>query len=379
MIIGIDISSIPYNNGVSNYNLNLVKNLIKIDRLNIYKLFYSSFRQPISSEIKSLQRFPNVKIYRYYFPPSFLEFIWNRLHILPIEIFIGKCHVFHSWDWYQPPSFKAKSVTTVHDLVPLLFPSYQHPKTIATHRRKYLRSIQDNSHYICVSKNTQNTLLQIFPAINPSQTHLVYEAYEKKYSLFYRLSPQIKKRKLSIIEKQYDLNHYILAQGTREPRKNLSRLIKAFIKFKRRYPKSKLELAIAGKYGWGNDIDHLKHPYIKILGFIPEKDMVFLHAAATCLVYPSLYEGFGLPILKSMAVGVPVITSNTSSMPEVGGSAALYVNPASIDEITNQISRLYQSKGLRQNLIKKGLAQSHRFSWTKTAKQTLKVYQKIVQ
>jgi glycosyltransferase involved in cell wall biosynthesis len=143
---------------------------------------------------------------------------------------------------------------------------------------------------------------------------------------------------------------YVKCQCTREPRKNLKRLIDAFVAFKKANPSCQVSLAIAGKYGWGQDVDGIKDPFVKILGFIPEKDMVALHASALCLAYPSLYEGFGLPLVKSLKVATPIITSNLSSMPEVAGDSALYVNPYSAQDLTKAITKMIKNSAIRRQL-----------------------------
>lgn len=378
MIIGIDISSIPYGTGVSTYTLNLVRNLLKIDKINTYKLFFSSLRQPLPPEIKILLKtHPNLKIYHYYFPPSLLEFLWNRLHIFPIEFFIGKCDIFHTWDWTQPPTIWAKTVTTVHDLVPFLYPETQHPTTIAVFKRKFKQALPRCSAFICVSQSTKADVKKLFPQITENKLSVIFEAAEEKYSQFSRLPLQKRQRILTRFKKLHGLNHYVLAQGTREPRKNLDRLIKAFELYRHRHPDSKIELAITGKYGWGQDIASKSKNYIKILGYIAEKDLVALHAAAICLCYPSLYEGFGLPVLKSLCVGIPVITSNISSLPEVAGPAAVYVDPHSLESIETGLEKVLGSNDLRVKLKKLGLRQSQKFSWSVMAAETLKIYQNL--
>ena len=377
MIIGIDISSIPYGTGVSLYTLNLVRSLLKIDKTNQYKLFFSSFRQPLPPEIKLLEKYPNVKIYKYIIPPTLLEFVWNQLHLFPIEFFIGKCDVFHTWDWTQPPTSKAKTVTTIHDFVPFLYPETQHSKTVSVFKRKLFWAKQECSHLICVSQNTYNDLIRLFPEISPAKVSVVYEAAEIKYDQFAKLPLLEKKQKKIQMFQQYGLSKYLLAQGTREPRKNLDRLIQAFIAYKKTNPHSKLELAISGKYGWGQDISNPKDNSIKILGYIPEKDMVALHAFATCLVYPSLYEGFGLPIIKSFKVGTPVITSNISSMVEIAGKAAVLVDPLDVVQITLAIKKVVSSSSFRHQLIARGYRQANKFSWISTARQTLAIYNKL--
>lgn len=378
MIIGIDISSIPYKTGVSNYTLNLVRNLLKVDKINTYKLFYSSMRLPLPQDIIELKKnHPNLQIYQFKLPPTLLQVLWNQLKLFPIEFFIGKCDIFHTSDWTQPPTLNAKTITTVHDLTPFLNQEWHHQKVITAHHNKMKLAAKKCSKFICVSQNTKNDLLKLFPKIDPKKIVVIYEAAEEKYGKFIKLSKDLQQKKKEAIKKQYGLDKFILAQGTREPRKNLKRLIEAFVAFKKVNPKCHVELAIAGKYGWGQDVDGIKNPSVKILGFIPEKDMVALHASAICLAYPSLYEGFGLPLVKSLKVGTPIITSNVSSMPEVADSSAILVNPNSTEELTKAITKIIKSSTLRNKLKAKGLIQAKKFDWLKTAKQTLSVYQSL--
>ena len=375
MIIGIDISSIQYGTGVSNYTLNLVKNLIKIDKANTYKLFYASLRNPLPKDILKLGS-NRVKIYDFKIPISFFVFIGNKLNIIPIELFIGKLDIFHTSDYYHTPSLKAKLITTVHDLTPFLYPNWLHPSIVKNHRLKF-KHIQKYDHFICVSQTTQNDLIKLFPKIQ-NKTSIVYEASEEKYKKFFNLPINQKQKIIDNFKQKYKLTDFILAQGTREPRKNLTRLISSFIKFKKLYPTSTLELAITGKYGWGKDIVTSQPDYIKILGYLPESDMVPAHASALALVYPSLYEGFGLPVLKAMAVATPVITSLNTSMAEISQSSALLVDPKSTNSILKAITKIFQDKDLRSTLSKRGIEISNQFSWTQTAKQTLKIYEKLI-
>jgi len=378
MIIGIDISSIPYKTGVSNYTLNLVRNLIKLDKINTYKLFYSSLRLPLPKEIVEIKKkHNNVFIYQFKLPPTLLQVLWNQLKLFPIEFFIGKCHLFHTSDWTQPPTIKAKTITTVHDLTPFLYPQWHHSKVIMAHKNKMKLAAKKCFKFICVSQNTKTDLLNLFPNIDSQKIKVIYEAAEDKYGKFIKLSKENQQKKKENIKKQYGLDKFILAQGTREPRKNLKRLIEAFVIFKKNNPGCHVELAITGKYGWGEDVDGTKDHSIKILGFIPEKDMVALHASALCLVYPSLYEGFGLPLVKSLKVGTPIITSNVSSMPEVSDKAALYIDPYSVNDLNKAITKIIKSSVIRNKLKEKGLIQAKKFDWLKTAKETLSVYQSV--
>lgn len=377
MIIGIDVSATAYGTGVSNYTLNLVRHLVKTDKSHSYKLFFSSLRQPLPPEIQKLAKFSHVKIYHHRLPPTLLAKVWNQFHLFPIELFIGKCDIFHTSDWTQPPTFFAKTLTTVHDLTPFLFPQWSDPLIVKTHHQKMKRALKNCRRFICVSQNTKNDLLRLFPQLDPQICPVIYEAAEDKYADFAKLPVQKRHQKISVIEKQYGLKKYILSQGTREPRKNLPNLIAAFNRYLNKHPQTKFELAISGKYGWGQDVLPYKSPKIKILGYIPEKDMVALHAAATFLAYPSFYEGFGLPVIKSMKVAVPVLTSDNSSLSEISGSAAVLVNPHSIKSIYEGIEKMLSSATFRQKLSQKATLNSQKFSWTQTALNTLNVYRQI--
>jgi len=370
MIIGIDVSSVPYGTGVSNYTLNLVRNLAKIDKINQYKLFFSSYGLKLPKEIKELEKYKNFKIYSYRYPLDLLEKIWHTFRLFPIENFIGKCDIFHTSDWTQPPTCKAKTITTVHDLVPFLHPEWSDPKIIKVHHRKLKLAIKYCRQFICVSHKTKEDLISVFPKINSQKISVIYEAAEDKFSKF-------SENRKNIIEKQYDLKKYFLTQGTREPRKNLKRIIEAFILYKQKNPTSLYELAISGKYGWGSDILKYKRPDIKILGYIPEKDLVSLHAATTCLIYPSLYEGFGLPVIKSLKVNVPVITSKDSAMSEIASTASILVNPESVEEIASAMELITKNSSLRFRLIQNAKKISPKFSWLNTARETLKVYKSL--
>lgn len=378
MIIGIDVSSVVYGTGVSNYTLNLLRSLLKKDKINTYKLFFTSMRLPVPEEIKKLSKQPNVKLYQFKIPLTILSFLWNRLHLVNIEFFIGKCDIFHCSDWTQPPSIHAKLVTTIHDLTPFLYPHWLPKKIVETHKQKMYWAARKCHKFICVSQNTLDDLLKVFPQIDKSKCQLIYEAAEDKYFQFNKLSPQEQQKKINTIEKQYGLRNYILSQGTREPRKNLKNLILAFNRYLKKHPKSKVELAISGKYGWGQDVSTVQHPQIKILGYIPEKDMVALHAAALFMAYPSFYEGFGLPLVKSMAVGVPVLTSNTSSLPEIAGEGGIIVKPNSIQSIYKGIEKLLSNKKYRQKIASKAIEQAKLFSWSKCASETLDLYSKLI-
>ena len=176
-----------------------------------------------------------------------------------------------------------------------------------------------------------------------------------------------------------DKKNYILFVGTLQPRKNIVRLIEAFSKLKNK----SVDLLIVGKKGWLYE-EILKAPEkfqvndrVNFMDFVKDEDMPSLYKNAVCLVLPSLYEGFGLPVLEAMKYGCPVILSNVSSLPEAGGDAALYFNPESSADIAAKINKVISDRNLREQMIKKGYEQVKKFSWEKTAKETLRVLEEI--
>ncbi len=353
MIIGIDISSIPYGTGVSEYTKQLVLNLLDIDKSNQYKLFFGSLRQSLPPDFLSkISQRSNAKLYKYPLPPTLLDILWNKLHILAIEFLIGKCDIFHTSDWTQPPTILAKTICTIHDLTPFLFPKWQHPIIISAHTKKINQAIVDKSNFISVSNSTKQDFYKLFKV----KSHTIYESGPTNYKP----------------TKEPSAN-YFLVSGTREPRKNLKNILLAFEQLQKKYPKSKLK--IAGKYGWGQDIEPVHN--VSILGYVSDSDLIKLHQNALALVYPSLYEGFGLPIAKSINCHVPVISSNISSMPEVVGKAGILIDPTKPDEIFKAMEQLIINRSLYTAISKECVSQSKKFSWKKTATQTLDFYNKI--
>ena len=368
MRIGIDISQVVYGTGVSRYTSELVRYLLELDKKNQYFLFAGVWRQrkKVENFLKNLKN----KGYKFQskivlFPPKVADFVWNRLHIFPIERFTGPLNLFHSSNWAQPPA-SCPIVTTVHDLTPLKYPQAFDKSAIVSFKRN-LYWVKKQAKFIIVdSKRTRKDLIR--EGFNEEKIKVIYLGVSKKFK------PVKDKKKIEEIKKKYGIKgDYILSVGTLEPRKNTKRVIDVFTQL----TAHNSQLVLVGKHGCGNQsksqITNHKSQII-FTGFIPDTDLPSLYSGAKLFVYPSLYEGFGLPVLEAMACGCPVITSNVSSLPEVAGNAALLVNPKSTKEIKKAMEKLLTSEKLRKSLVKKGLTQAKKFSWKKTARQTLEVY-----
>jgi len=335
--VGMDISQIAHFGGVPVYTRELSSNLQKQKTLEMV-YFFSSLRRTYHGSLKGVKKFK--------LPPALFEMLFNRLRNVGIEHFIGPIDIFHSSDWTQPPS-KAKKVTTYHDVVPLKYPQWSHPKITAVQRRR-LRIVESEiDMVICVSESTKKDLLTI-SGIPKEKTVVIYEG----------VSEIFKPQDIKVIKdfkKRYDLpEEFVLAIGGVGERRNLKRVKEASKNYK---------LIISGM-----DI-----PWVSY------EELPLLYSSARVLFYPSFYEGFGLPIIESMASGIPVITSNVSSMPEAGGDAAIYVNPEDAGEMEGKLKEVMENKSLREELIKKGFTQAKKFSWQKCAEETSEVYRRLLE
>lgn len=336
MKIGFDISQIAHGGGVSNYTDNLAHQLLENKELEM-TFFYSLLRKSYRGDL------PNVKSYK--IPPTLLEVMFNKIRFPPIDWFIGNVDVYHSSDWTQPKTV-AKTVTTYHDLISLKFPRWSHPKIVEVHKRRLKIVKKEVDKIIAVSEATKKDLIEV-ANIAENRIIVIYEGIASNFKPQTEIDMVEFKRKWNLPE------NYVLAVGGVGERKNLPRIKEAAKDF---------NLVILG--------ETVKN--------ISQKELPLLYSGADLLVYTTLYEGFGLPILEAMASGTPVITSNVSSMPEVGGKAALYIDPEDVDQIKDKIKEVLHDKRLTQEMIKEGIKQASKFSWEKCAEQTINVYRKVL-
>lgn len=367
MIIGIDVSQIVYNTGVSRYTRELVRHLLQIDTENVYKLYAGALRQTleIQTYFKDL-RSSGLCFSEYLFPipPKIADKFWNDWRFIDIESVIGPIDLFHSSNWTQPRT-KAKKVTTVHDLTPALYPNY-HDSLVIQNFKKNIQLIESQADLVFVdSKATEEDLVE-HSSIPRQKIEVVYPGLNAKF----RASSY---EEITRVKQKYHLQKpYILTVGTKEPRKNIQRLIEAFESLNN----GEINLVLVGKHGWGKDDMKVGDKKLNIieLGFVADEELPALYSGAMLFAYPSLYEGFGFPVLEAMACGCPVITSNISSLPEIAGNAALLVYPKDVKEIAHALHTLISNRNLQRDLTKKGLIQAKKFSWEEAAKQTLKIY-----
>jgi glycosyltransferase involved in cell wall biosynthesis len=292
---------------------------------------------------------------------------------LPMRMKKDRLDVFHGTFYRLPMVLPVPGVLTVHDLSGLLRPELHTRKTHLVNRM-YPVFIRKAAAVIAVSGATAAELENRFPG-TAEKTVVIHEAADP------RLAPVTDPGELRRVRLKYSLpERFILFLGTLEPRKNLAGLLDAFAIASPGIPH---HLVIAGALGWKTAVMEEKlaasslRDRILLTGRVPDEDVPGLLSLCEMFVYPSLYEGFGLPVLEAMACGAPVITSNVSSMPEVAGDAALLADPLSPGDLARAIESLARDGDLRRGISRKGLARAAGFSWLRAARETMDVYRSV--
>jgi glycosyltransferase involved in cell wall biosynthesis len=377
MKVAIDISCIRGERaGIGTYAVNLLHGLEKVDRENKYVLYTFYSRSPgFRLDETVLPVTKNFRLEKKNLPFRLARVMLTNMGV-PIEFFIGSCDVLHGLDHSAHYSKKAKLVITVHDLAFLLYPTkgFNSPEFMKQAAPHFSELIGRADRIIAVSENTKMDVLRLL-GVPEQKVSVVYEAADEIFR------PLNDESILESVRLRYGLknNRFIVYVGTLEPRKNLASLLKAFNRLKK-IRKIEHKLVLAGRKGWsyGQIFDlvrdlHLQNDVI-LPGYIPKHDLPGLYNLADTFVYPSLYEGFGLPPLEAMACGLPVIASNTSCFPEILGDAAILTDPNNEDEFSQQIYAVLSDPSLRSSMRQKGLARASQFSWERTARETIDVY-----
>jgi len=363
--IGLEVSPVAVNaTGIPNYIRRLVEGFASLDDGNEYFLYTN---RPLPEDFRLPERFRKVLVRK----PYHRFQLWFQLE-LPGRMRKDGIGLFHGTFSRLPARMPVPGVITIHDLSGYNMPHVHKRWTRATNRL-YPLYLRKAAAVITVSEFTASQVREAFPWAE-DKIRVVHEAAPPDYA------PVTDETVLERVRKKYGLpDRFFLFLGSLEPRKNLERLLEAYISVSRSIPHS---LVISGGEGWKNTglLDAVRRHGDRVIltGFVEPDDLPGLLSLAECLVYPSLYEGFGLPILEAMACGTPVITSSVSSMPEVAGDAALLANPYSVEEIAGALSEMALDGGLRENLRKKGFLRNAEFSWKKSAEKTLSVYMEVL-
>lgn len=377
MRIGIDASrlNVARRTGTENYSWQITRGLLNLPTdTNHFTLYFN--QPPAPSILQALNPRANIEIRAMPFPR-----LWTHLRLSremvqnPPDVLFVPAHVL---SLLHP----RRSVVTIHDLGYLYY-----PQAHTRNSRLYLDystrfSAKQARHIIAVSYATRQDLIRHY-GIEPDKISVVYHGYDQEH-----FRPVEDLAHIAVVRQKYQIEPgpYLLFVGTVQPRKNLSRLLEAFAQishdaaFKHEYPDyNNLQLVIGGKLGWLSEpITQRIEEFgltkqVKLVGYVADKDLPALLSGAAAFVMPSLYEGFGLPILEAMACGTPIICSNAGSLPEIAGDAALLHHPLDTDALAWNLRLLLASPSLRAQLRIKGLARAQTFSWERCTRETLAI------
>jgi len=357
MKIGIDISQIAYKGtGVSRFTEGLVHAILDNNKLDEWTFFFSSFRNSLELPLKEKIAAHHHTLVILPLPPTALSLLSNDLRFAT-RMITNNLHQFTELDWFITSDWielpmPIKKATIVHDLVFKKYPQTVH-KTILRAQMTRFKYLTNESKIIFTdSQATTNDLRQEYN-IDSSRTVINYPGVEVT-------KLRSNAQQIDHLEKFDITKPYILSVGKQEPRKNIQKLITVFQKMAK--PTQSLQLIIVGPEGW-NMPDEKSNDAIKFIGYVSGEELATLYANALCFAYPSIYEGFGYPIIEAMKYGCPVATSNTSSIPEVAGDAAVFFDPHSEQSIQSVLEQLTGSEKLRAELVEKGLLQAQKFTW----------------
>ncbi|MCH9633629.1 MAG: D-inositol-3-phosphate glycosyltransferase [Chlamydiae bacterium] len=352
--------------------LNLA-HLKKIPTVNIYHPFKAKL-QTVSDQLSNTSSWKKVFLKGY---RESLRLLLNRSQFEQQQF--DDFDLFYSPYHPVPKPIRDKknliSFTTIHDLIPIKF-----PKFFKVNKRDFFDRILKNpkpwNYYFALSESTKADMCHYY-SIPPEKIFIVHSAPSS--NLFFPVNDALILK--SVQEKYHIKAPYLLSLATFEPRKNIYFLVESFIKLIEEQPHLELTLVLAGTKGWGFEslLDKIKkYPKrIKLTGFVADEDLAALYSGAMAFVYPSLYEGFGLPPLEAMNCGTPVIVSDRSSLPEVVGNAGLYIDPTSRDDLCERVLKIYGDSELRTELSEKSLIQAKKFSWENNTQAAHSAFQSI--
>jgi glycosyltransferase involved in cell wall biosynthesis len=356
--------------GIGTYIRNLLRHLARIDPETEYVLLCQAADMRIAQTLGSN--------FRTVLEPSDNYSVSEQIHV-PWVLRREKPDVYHAPHYVLPVAVRCRSVVTIHDCIHLMFPQYLPNRAAYAYARGAMWSAaRQSDRILTVSEASKRDILHFFN-VPPEKISVVYNAIDERFWV------EPPAEEVERVRQRFQLHQrFVLYAGTIKPHKNLVRLIEAFAQL-RTGPFEELKLLIIG-----DEISklpalrravhsHKLHKHVRFLGFLPDDTLAALYRLADLFVFPSLYEGFGLPPLEAMASGTPVVTSNVSSLPEVAGDAAVLVDPYDVASIVDGMQRVLGDPALASDLRRKGLERARDFSWERSVARTHDIYQVVAE
>ena len=370
MRIAIDARKL-HDFGIGTYIRNILTELSRLDRTNEYVVLCRP--EDIDSGDVLGRNFRMV-------PEPAPTYSVSEQFKIPLSLARERVRLVHEPHYVLPPLVRCRSVVTIHDCIHLMFPQYLPGKLAHLYAKGSMWSAARKANRILtVSEASKRDILRFFD-VPPDKVVVIYNAIDERF-----LAPPDVER-MDLVRQRYQLDHpFVLYVGNIKPHKNIERLIDAFGRARSRGCPGDVKLVIIGdeisKYpGLRQSVHkHKLDKHVRFLGFQPMETLAAFYRLARAFVFPSLYEGFGLPPLEAMACGTPVVTSNVSSLPEVAGGAALLVDPYDADAIAAGICRALTDEQLRAELTARGQERARSFSWAQSVKKIHEIYLQVAQ
>ena len=378
--IGIDIRCLSdgKKTGVEEYTMNILGQLFELDKKNQYVLFLNSFHKS-NFDLKVFSRFKNVSVRKFNYPNKLLNFCFWYLRWPFIDEMLGGVDIFFMPNInFVALSKKTKLVLTIHDLSYEIFPqTFSLKRRLWHHILNPRRLCQIADRIIAVSQSSKSDIVSRWE-ISEEKVQVIYNGIPADFEQLDHNNP-----KLIAIKDRYRLPFkFIFYLGTIEPRKNIPAIVKAYDRLRElNNPQlDKYKLVIAGSKGWKtkNILSVMRSAKftedIIFISNITNEDKAAVYTLASLFVYPSFFEGFGIPVLEAMRCGVPTITSNTSSLPEVVGDGAIMIDPDKPDELYSAMKELLLNRDFYADMKQQALRQAVRFNWKASARELLKIF-----
>jgi glycosyltransferase involved in cell wall biosynthesis len=374
MRIGIDYTAaINQSAGIGRFVRNLFREVTRLDLENQYVMIHAT---PNPGRVATIPDGPNVAEKQLRFRERTMTALWHRLHMpIPVDLLTGRLDLFHAPDFILPPLQKGISILTVHDLAFLIHPECADDRLLLFLERAVPRSCERADYIVTDSENTRNDVICLLDA-DPSRVFVVPGGVDAAFT-------PASEEAIADVRRRYNVwKPYVLAVGVIEPRKNLPRLIDAYARFRLRSGMEH-QLVLAGGKGWKWEETFRTAEQcgfvddIVFTGYVPDQYLSALYSGADVFALPSLYEGFGLPVLEAMACGTAVVCSDTSSLPEFAANAAILVSPDDTNAMADGLERICLDQVVRTDLRAKGLQRAAEFTWERSASLLLEVYDKV--
>jgi glycosyltransferase involved in cell wall biosynthesis len=365
--------------GIGIYTYEIAKRLSKCNKLQVTGDIFSFLnRNDVSKDIEGLDFHKDIcSLFSY----GVYKRIWHYTPIRYRQLFRRQTDITHFFNFLVPPRIDGKVINTIHDLSFLLYPETMDKRNLGFLKKNIQYSVDRPDKIITISENSKNEIIKHLQ-VDSNKIEIIYPGVD--YHAYHTIHDQLS---IDAVMNKYHLpKEYILYMGTLEPRKNIVGIVEAFSMLKRNtgVATKQVRLVLAGKKGWLYEPIFSKvqelglEQEVVFTDYVEEKDKPIIYGQARAFVFPSLYEGFGIPVLEAMAASVPVITSNTSSLPEVVGDAGVLVDPMDTEAIAKAMYKLIQDEGYVKQLIKRGDSQAQKFTWEASAHKLYEVYQSIM-